>query len=106
MKFLREMSSFDSGFFTGVVGLPADGEEIVGLLTAGVATGVPTAAVGLAGEPSGVPIEGLAPTGVPTAGLDPTGVPTVGLEAGAPMGVPTAGFETGVPTAGASGATG
>jgi len=99
------MSSFDSGFFTGVVGLPADGEEIAGLLTAGVATGVPTA-VGLAGEPTGVPIEGLAPTGVPTAGLDPTGVPTVGLEAGVPTGVPTAGLETGVPTAGAFGAAG
>ncbi len=77
MKFLLETSCFDSGFLAGVVGRPAEGDEITGLLTAGA--GVPTAAVG------------FAPTGVPTVGLEPTGVPIVGLETGDPTLVAFAG---------------
>lgn len=70
MNLLLDISSFDSGFFVGVAGRPAVGDDTGGRATAGAA--VPTGGAG------------LAPEGVPTVGLEPTGAPTVGLVAGVP----------------------
>jgi len=61
MNLLREMSSFDSGFFTGAPGRPGEGEEIEGRATA-------------AAEETAGPIA----AGVPAVGLVPTGEPIVG----------------------------
>jgi len=109
MNCLLETSSFDSGFFVGVAGRPALGEETTGRETAG--EGVPT--LGAGREPTGVPMAGLEPTGVPIVGLGVAAPTTGGLGAvelagadgcretgfptGVPIGVPILGLATGVP---------
>jgi len=124
MKFRREISSFDTGFLTGVVGRATEAVETTGRATAEAV--VPTAGAGLGEDPTGVPIDGRSPTGVPTVGLGaavPNGVLIVGIfVAGAgvelrddgvafdvPIGVPIFGRPTGVPIVGlltAAGVTG
>src|SRR5579864_143604 len=94
MKFLREISSFDSVFLTGVMGREIEGDETTGRGTAEAALGEPTDVAGLGADPNGVPTDDLDPTGVPIVGLAtvlPTGVPTAGLATGLPTGVPTVG---------------